>query len=208
MKLNLSFLLLIFLLLSCRTETKDKKVEILNNDSKQEEKVVPQINDDFDKFLKYFDKTKLPIEIKGCFLDDKNINEFKGDHLRKYVDEYTYGYKKFRTTRNFVAIITLGAADCFVPELRTFKLTGEKIDSKSISIGYCGPDCGYSCEEYMTIKEDYSIYVSDTISSSKCDSLGNIIPGTTENYVIYKTGELLKNGKIQLSEEIRKELEE
>jgi hypothetical protein len=208
MKLNLLILLMIFLLLSCRTETNDKKVETQITDLKQEEEIFPQVNDEFDSFLRHFDKTKLPTEIKGCYLSEKDIKEFKGDHFRKYVDEYHYGYKQIPANGTFVATITLGAADCFLPVLTTFKLTGEKIDSKSISIGYCGSDCGYSCEEYMIIKEDYSIYVSDTISSSECDSIGNIIPGTTENYVIYKTGQLLKNGKIELSEEIRKELEE
>jgi hypothetical protein len=207
MKLNFSFILIVFLLFSCRTETKDKTVEIQTDDSKQEEIMFPQVNDDFDGFLRNFDKTQLPLEIKGCYLSDKEVKEFKGDHFKKYVDEYHYGYKQFPANGNFIAIITLGAADCFLPVLTTFKLTGEKIDSKSISIGYCGSDCGYSCEEFMTIKEDYTIYVSDTISSSECDSLGNIIPGTTENYVIYKSGELLENGMIELSEEIRKELE-
>jgi hypothetical protein len=199
---------MIFLLLSCRTESKDKKVETQTTDSKQGEAIFPQVNDEFDDFLRYFDKAKLPIEIKGCYLSEKEMQEFKGDLYRKYVDEYHYGYKQIPTNGTYVATITLGAADCFLPVLTTYKLTGEKIDSKSISIGYCGSDCGYSCEEYMIIKEDYSIYVSDTISSSECDSLGNIIPGTTENYVIYKTGELVITGEIELSEEIRKELKE
>ncbi len=207
MKLILSYLLIVFLLFSCRTETKDNAGETRIDDTNQKEIMFPQVNEEFDSYLRNFDKTQLPIEIKGCYLSDKDVREFKDNHFKKYVDKYHYGYKQIPANGNYIATITLGAADCYLPVLTTYKLTGEKIDSKSISIGYCGSDCGYSCEEYMTIKDDYSIYVSDTISSSECDSLGNIILGTTENYVIYKSGQLLENGKIELSEEIRKEID-
>lgn len=208
MRLTFSFLIVTFFLLCCRTETNKNSLETLNEDSEKTEIMFPEVNDDFDGFLKHFDKTELPLEIKGCYLSDNEVKEFSGSHFKKYVDEYHYGYRQIPANGNFVATISLGAADCFLPVLTTFNLKGEKIDRKSISIGYCGSDCGYSCEEFMTIREDYSIYVSDTISSSECDSLGNIIPETTENYVIYKSGQLLENGMIELSEETRKELEE
>jgi hypothetical protein len=79
MKPNLLILFMIFLLLSCRTESKDKKVETQTTDSKQGEAIFPQVNDEFDDFLRYFDKAKLPIEIKGCYLSEKEMQEFKGD---------------------------------------------------------------------------------------------------------------------------------
>jgi hypothetical protein len=58
----------------------------------------------------------------------------------------------------------------------------------------------------MRIESDYSIYVADTIKSSECDSVGNIIPETTESYIIYKKGRLLDTGQIELSEELNERL--
>ena len=61
----------------------------------------------------------------------------------------------------------------------------------------------------IRINNGYNVsffYTSDTISTYDCDSLGYEIPGTYKYYVIYKEGKLLANGKIQLSEEIRKPL--
>ena len=206
MKIKLQIFLLVFSVISCQTKSSDKSTEN-QTDKKQTEKIIfPQVNDDFDGYLRNFEKAQLPIEIKGCELNTKGLTEFNDETYNKYVEDYSYSYKQIPTHGNFIATITLGAADCFLPILTTYRLTGDKIDQKTIAIGYCGSDCGYSCEEYMTVKADYSIYVSDTISSSDCDSLGKIIPGTTENYVIYKSGKLLENGKIELSEETRKEL--
>lgn len=206
MKIKLPIFLLVFSVMSCQTKSSDKSTEN-QTDKKQTEKIIfPQVNDDFDGYLRSFEKAQLPIEIKGCELNTKGLTEFNGETYNKYVEDYSFSFKQIPTNGNFIATISLGAADCFLPMLTTYRLTGDKIDQKTIAIGYCGSDCGYSCEEFMTVKADYSIYVSDTISSSDCDSLGNIIPGTTENYVIYKSGKLLENGKIELSEETRKEL--
>ncbi|WP_181308931.1 hypothetical protein [Rufibacter sp. XAAS-G3-1] len=200
------YLILIFtvLLYSCQTEgSKEKTVTSLVNEV-QEQPTVAKPSEEFESYLKLFPKTQLPIIIKGCYIERKGLKEFDGNEFKSYEDQYSLSYKSIPTNGDYTAIISLGAADCYLPILTTFKPNGEKIDSKTIAIGYCGSDCGYTCEEFMTIRKDFSVYVSDTITSAECDTLSNIIPGTTEKYVIYKTGKLLQDGRIELTEEIKK----
>ena len=207
MKIKFVISLLVFSVVGCLTKSTDETAEGQTYKKQTEEIIFPQVNDDFDRYLRNFEKTQLPIEIKGCELSTKGLAEFNGEAYIKYINDYSIGYKQIPTNGNFIMTITLGAADCYLPILTTYRLTGDRIDQKTLAIGYCGSDCGYSCEEFMTIKDDYSIYVSDTISSSDCDSLGNIIPESTKNYVIFKSGKILESGNIELSEEIRKKLE-
>lgn len=196
-------LVLISILVSCHTKTIDGAPENREGHHTPEVAVFPEVNDELDGYLRNFERSNLPIVVKGCDADPTNLTEFNGQTFRKYADDNSFAYRRIPVNGDFVATITLGVADCFLPVLTTYKFTGDKIDEKTIGIGYCGSDCGYTCEEFMTIKNDYSIYVSDTIRSSQCDDSGNIIPGTTENYVIYKTGQLKDNGAIELSEEMK-----
>ncbi|MCX2745641.1 hypothetical protein OO013_17295 [Mangrovivirga sp. M17] len=167
---------------------------------------LPEVNEEFNSFLENFKKSELPIEIKGCSGGYTGDLMFDGNRFEQFIDLDAYSYIQIPSSGNFITVISLGIADCLYPIVNTYKLNGDKIDQKIVSIGYCGSDCGYTCEEYLTIKNNYSIYVADTISSSECDSLGSIIPETTKNYIIYKEGKILDNGKIKLSEEIKKEL--
>ncbi len=194
MKIKLSIFLLIFSLVCCQTKSTDERSK-----SQTEEILFPEVNDDFKGYLRNFGKSKLPIELKGCVMNSNRLTQFNDETYNKYVDDYSFSYKQIPTNGNFIATITLGAADCFLPTLTTYRLSGDIIDHKILAIGYCGSDCGYSCDEFMTITDDYSIYVSDTISSSDCDDFGNIIAGSTKNYVIFKSGRLLDNGEIELT---------
>lgn len=160
----------------------------------------------FDAYKQKFKEFKLPLVIKGCYLSDSNFIEVSPRQDTPVIIDRILAYCSVPANGNYYATITLAPADCYVPVLTTFNKEGNKIDEKAINIGGCGADCGFTCEEYMIINKDYSIYVSDTISQTKCDSMGNEIPGTTEHYVNYKTGKLLSNGKIKLSEEKKKVL--
>jgi hypothetical protein len=115
-------------------------------------------------------------------------------------------YCTFQTNGNFIAVISLGFADCNLPLLTTFDMNGKKIDEKCICIGGCGVGPGFKCDEYMIIRKDYTIYTSDSIIENEVDSLGNNVKGTSESYVIYKEGKLLLSGKIKLSNEQRKDI--
>lgn len=163
-----------------------------------------QVNDEFTMYLDNFEKAELPITMKGCLMNSDGLKEFDGKKFSKYNSDNSYAYRQISTNGTYIATITLGLADCILPVLTTYKPTGEIIDKKTIAIGRCGFDCGFSCEEYMSIDKNYSIYTSDTISTYVCDSLGNETPGTYEYYVAYRSGKLTKDGKIILSDEKKK----
>ena len=64
-----------------------------------------------------------------------------------------YIYGQIPTNGNYIATITIGAADCNLPVLTTYKLNGERIDSKTIAIGGCGQGPCFECEELVEIDE-------------------------------------------------------
>jgi hypothetical protein len=157
----------------------------------------------FEGFLKKFKQAELPLQIKACNIDDSTLNVLTLEKDSPFVTDQGVAYETIKTNGDYVAAISLFPADCFVPILTTYDKNGIRIDQKNISIGYCGDDCGYKCEEYLIIRSDYTIYVSDTITSTDCDSLGYEIPGTTKHYMIYKKGKLNTDGKIEMSDEIK-----
>ena len=165
-------------------------------------------NNEFLNYLKHFNHKTLPIEMKGCSMDVDDLFEFPQDDLRKFNVNYSYAYCQIPTNGNFIATITLGVADCYLPVLTTYTLNGEIIDEKALAIGYGLVDCGHHTEDYMILKKDYTIYVSDTLKVCECDSSYKIIEETCEQYVIYREGRLLSDGKIELTKTLRKNIRE
>lgn len=208
------FLITISLLTACKTEAEkapnDQTEGNLDNAetfSENQTSELPGSNEAFKKYLELFKKADLPLNIKGCRESEIELNVLDGKKFKQFNEDYSFSYRQIPTNGSYIATVTLGVADCYLPVLTTYKLNGQIIDKKTIAIGYCGSGCGYSCEEFMSIAKDFSIYASDTVSTYNCDSLGLEIPGTYEYYVIYKEGKLLPDGKIQLSEEIKEPLE-
>jgi hypothetical protein len=201
---NWTFIFSLFLF-SCQTNP-DKTVAEHSDNTINEVKF-PRVNDEFTLYLNNFKKLALPIVIKGCLIRPYGFKEFDGKHFSNYAQEYSLAYGQIPANGNYVATITLGAADCYLPVLTTYKLNGQIIDQKTIAIGGCGSDCGFTCEEFMTLKKDYSFFTSDTISTYTCDSLGKETPGTYEYYVSYRKGKLLADGKIEMTDEIKKALQ-
>jgi len=193
--------LIILALAAC--QSKNEK----SNESADGGNVLKAENEEFSAYINNFKQKNLPLTIKGCMEDITGLAEFDGEKYKTFNEDFSFSYGQIPTNGEYIALITLGAADCFLPILTTYKLNGQIIDKKTIAIGYCGMDCGYYCEEFMSISDDYKIYTSDTISTYKCDDQGNEIPGTYEYYLIFKEGKLLDDGKIQLSEEQKKPLE-
>ncbi|NBW38613.1 MAG: hypothetical protein EBR30_27060 [Cytophagia bacterium] len=187
-----------------------KKTELSNEKVTKVDTVSVIDNNEFIEFLSTLDKVELPLTIKGC--GDANAGKRileKGKEAstdNSYFKSYHHPFGQISTNGNYSAIITFGLADCLIPELITFDRNGKQIDRKSIAIGYCGSDCGYSCSEFMMIDKEFILYTSDTIQSYECDSLRKETPRTAEHYVIYKKGKLKSDGQIELTEELRKEL--
>tara|TARA_R110001583_G_scaffold412_1_gene3745 strand:+ start:4967 stop:5539 length:573 start_codon:yes stop_codon:yes gene_type:complete len=160
------FIITLVLISSCKSENKNDKSLIIKHQEQISE--IPKVNDQFQAFIDQFPTKNLPIKIYGCKdeildlpkMDIKLSSEYSKDA------EYEHIYGVIPTNGNYISTITLGEAECFVPILNTYKLNGEKIDSKPISIGYCGFDACYECVESMTINSEYRIYVADTIKTS------------------------------------------
>ncbi|MDX9697646.1 MAG: hypothetical protein RBT49_17775 [Bacteroidales bacterium] len=163
-------------------------------------------NSEFSNYLKYFNHAILPIEIKGCSINVDELFEFSSNKSRKFNMDYSYAYCQIPTNGNFIATIVLGVADCYLPVLTTYTLNGEIIDKKVLSIGYGEIDCGQHTEDYMILEKDYKINISDTLNICECDSSYNLIEETCQQYVIYKKGRILSDGKIELTDEIKKKL--
>lgn len=164
-------------------------------------------NPEFQKYLEKFYASDLPILVKGCEEEETSLYEFDGVEFSQFIKERSFSYAQIPANGDFKATITLGLADCYLPVLTTYKLDGKVIDSKTLAVGYCGGDCGFTCEEFMTISKDFKIYVADSIKSFECDGEGNEIPETFEQYVVFKEGKLLPDGRIELSEEVKKMIE-
>jgi hypothetical protein len=186
--LSLAILLWSILLISCGHSTIKK----------------PKLLEPNPVFLKDYKLTSLPLVMKGCKVNGLPLMNYTD--LEKTQDDGTIPYCTFKTNGNYYAVIRLGLADCFLPQLITYDQNGKKIDKKTIAIGYCGCGPGFHSEEYTVIHKDFLIYTSDTISITEVDSLGNEIKSTQEKYIVYKKGMLLKTGKIELTGEIKKVL--
>lgn len=186
--LQFSATLCFLFLLSCESSKSKKTIN---------EKPVPS-------FLKEYNYTTLPLKMKGC--KENGLPLMNDSDLEKTQEDGTIPYCTFNTNGKYYAVVRLGLADCFLPQLITYDTNGKKIDEKTIAIGYCGCGPGFHCEEFTIIKKDFSIYSSDTISIAEVDSLGDEIKSTVQKYIIYKKGKLLKTGKIELTGEIKKVL--
>ena len=158
------------------------------------------------EFIKMYKFTTLPVTIKGCFGNSYNLPLINPDSLQSDNVDGSVSYCTFKTNGNYYAVIRLGLADCALPSLITYEKNGKIIDDKPLGIGWCGSGPGFKCEEFTIIKNDYSIYSSDTICSFDIDSLGREIIGTREHYIIFKKGRLLSSGKIELTDTIRQNL--
>ena len=198
--------ILTLLLISCSQTDKRKKNKESENTKTELTAELPQVNDQFQSFLDKFPKIELPVMIKGCEVEYEGLTEFNEENPSPYVQGYSYAVGQIKTNGNYVSVITLGVADCLLPVLTTYKLTGEKIDSETIAIGYCGSGPCFECEEFMTLREDFTIYTADTLKTSECDDDYNPIPGTESVEVIYKEGRLTVKGVIELSDEMKKKI--
>jgi hypothetical protein len=105
---------------------------------------------------------------------------------------------------NSFKVVWMEPAEVLIPVLTTFSKSGKRISQESLTIGRCGTDCCYYCNETIIISRDLSIYAADSIKSCTCDSSGPK-ENTMEKYVLMKTGSVSNDGKVQLSEIMKKE---
>lgn len=196
-----TFLILSVVLCGCSDIETSKTETNKTLETKKTEVAISEANEDFQAFLENFQNLDLPIEIKGCESDTDNLTFLTEEKYGQFIKDDCYALGRIKTNGNYISVITLGLADCLLPEINTYKKSGEKIDNKTIAIGNCGFGPCFECSEFMTLKENYIIYTSDTITTSDCDDDMEPILGTESTKIIFKTGKLNETGTIELTDE-------
>jgi len=158
MKTILLFTCLLFL--SCQAENKKP--------------ATPAIDEQFQTFLNQFPKKDLPLEIVGCAIAFKTLSELKKEISLPYEKNLYYVYSVIPSKGDYISTITLAAADCFIPILTTYKLSGEKIDSKAIATNNCNDGPCSDCKQTVVIDKDSSIKIINYFNYFDCDENGNI----------------------------------
>src|SRR5690606_26294285 len=116
-----------------------------------------------------------------------------------YEKESYFIFGKIKTNGDYITTITLAPTDCYLPVITTYKLNGKKINSETLAIGLCGSDPCFECEELMEIDSDLNIYVAFNSRYFDCDENGKEIAGNDKKEVIYRKGQITKDGIIELT---------
>ncbi len=88
--------------------------------------------------------------------------------------------------------------------LTTYKLNGERIDSKTIAIGDCGEGPCFECTELTEIDQQLNLYTANNFIYYDCDEEGEEMSELEKREVIYRKGRLTKDGLIELTAEQKK----
>jgi hypothetical protein len=205
--LNL-FALLLVLMAGCTSHSITSKNSTLNNSSTVNNITPrPTASPSFRRFLAKFKLLKLPLLLNAAntqntaglaFIyggDTAYINTpFKDTTMDK-----VYAFGLLPDTLNSYKVIWLTPTEINLPVLTVFSKTGKKISEQELSLGKCGSDCCFSCNEVMRISKKLELLSEDSISSCECDSLGPK-ESTRTSYVLYKTGKIEPSGHILFSQ--------
>jgi hypothetical protein len=190
-------ILLIFGILSCNTAVKkDQQADSNVNDSAA--LPIRQIeNSDFKKYIKSLDQIPLPLKHSSIGeLPNLSVN-----YDKKGFEKYRYVWTSqplgllYHTDKNIVTV-DLSVGDMgLVPFIMSYDLEGNKIDSLR-PYRKTGWDMGYEAVEYVTIKEDLTIIVADSVKTWKLnEDETNIIMDSvtlTVDTVIYRLSDIGK----------------
>lgn len=160
----------------------------------------PRFNEELGFYYAKFKPLSLPLTIESCETSTSELIRFDGSSFGKFADSNSYAFGSIPPNGNYYALLTLIPEDCSEPVLTTFATNGIKLDQKKLSLGACKTKCGFTCRRIVHINTDFTLYTADTIKSYTCDSMGYEIPETYVHKVIFQTGKLSRNGKIELSE--------
>jgi hypothetical protein len=114
-------------------------------------------------------------------------------------------YCFFEGPGTFKTCVSLGISDCSMPLLSTYNSDGKRADEKFLGGGNCDGSTEMTCKPCVTIKKDFSIFISDSITVIPMDSCGNELDGPKTKYVINREGRITPDGKIELGEAKRKD---
>lgn len=185
--------------LGCSSNTSKQNKNDSNNNAAAK---ALQSNPDFKGFLRKFKVLSLPLTIKTLEIivdSSKKLNNKDNAFIKSEYPNEIYAYGMLPDTEANYKIIWLAPAEVEVPVLTTFTKDGKKIKEEGLGVGGCGSDCGFSCKEFITINKELTIFSRDSINSTDCDTSGNPMENTTKKYISYKTGKIMKDGKIRMS---------
>ncbi|MFD2864470.1 hypothetical protein [Mucilaginibacter antarcticus] len=166
----------------------------------------PSVATDFRSFLTKFKTLQLPltitIDLKKCVRFTKSDNQF----VKSAYPNETYSYGILPDTTDSYKLIWLEPSETQMPYLGTFTKSGKFIEKVFLPVGQCGSGCGFLCNEFTRINKDLSFVSVDSITTCKCDINGPI-EGTSEKYVLIKSGRVAKDGQITIGELYKKAIE-
>jgi hypothetical protein len=163
----------------------------------------------FERFMKKFKPLSLPLSIKTLDIQStaayRPISEKDSLFINSGYPNETWAYGMLPDTSGNIQLVWLAPAEIYDPVLTTFTKGGEKISEQHLGVGGCGSDCCFTCDEYIYIKKDRSIYSVDSIKSCTCDE-SRPKKNTMKRYIRYKTGKIGEDGRISLSGVLEKKL--
>ncbi|MBN9381823.1 MAG: hypothetical protein J0H74_13720 [Chitinophagaceae bacterium] len=156
----------------------------------------------FGKFIKKFKPLSLPLTIKTLDIQStsglRKITDKDTLFINSGYPDETWAYGMLPDTSGNIQLVWLSPAEIYTPVLTTFTKGGQKISEKHLSVGGCGSDCCFTCDEYIYIRKDRSIYSADSIKSCICDESGPK-KNTTRKYVRFMTGKIGEDGRISMT---------
>ena len=200
--LTLFYFLLLVGALSCEEDKSNNKHhrKAISNSKKTPQDVTRKVL--FEKFIKKFKPLTLPLSIKTLDIQStaayRPITEKDSMFINSGYPNETWAYGILPDTSANIQLVWLAPAEIYDPVLTTFTKGGQKISEQHLGVGGCGSDCCFTCDEYIYIKKDRSIYSADSIKSCTCDESGPK-KNTMKKYIRYKTGKIGEDGKISLS---------
>ena len=194
-------MLVSFLFINCKNE----KIKSAKNEQPISK------SDDFNTFIRKFKVLKLPLVMKPMEMQNvENLSPLTKVDLRfislhniNFELDKVYPYGLLPDTLESYKVICLFPSEIYIPIMVTYSKSGKKISEETLSVGYCGSDCGFTCMETIKIYSDQKIYSVDSIESHECDSLGQIL-NTKKKYTHFINGVISKKGKIILSQIVKK----
>jgi len=198
--LLLSFISL-FLFSSCE-ETEKKKVPI-NNSSKLEALAAKMLKEEFEAYLKHFKPAKLPLVFNSNDEIKLKGPDLNGDDYPSFIEGWQqapYGFVKLKDGK--IALIIIYSADERLLAIHTYTKEGKSIDNKQISIGRCGPDACFNCEEISIVNSDLTTNCKHTSIYTDCNG-NNSVTSYTE---ISQSGKVLQDGRIKLNKKMEKQI--
>ena len=156
----------------------------------------------FGKFIKKFRTLSLPLTIKTLDIQStsalRRVTDKDTSFINSGYPNETWAYGMLPDTSENIQLVWLTPAEIYTPVLTTFTKGGQKISEKHLSVGGCGSDCCFTCDEYIYIREDRSIYSVDSIKSCTCDESGPK-KSTMKKYIRFMTGSIGQDGRISMT---------